>query len=633
MKSKTCCFNRTIFKKDITHFWPIWLLFFAYLLWNVPVNIWGNLMRYMSWDYTVKEIQYDVLANTFSGGIVATPYFLISVIAAMAVFSYLYTPRTANMFHALPVNRAELFLSNYMAGLFCLLIPEIITFVVAVLLCVGYQITCIQYLFWWLFYVVVITFFAYSMAVFVGMITGQIFAVPVYFVAANFLYIGIRYVLALTLNLICYGIDEGWRPGYSGMLSPWYFLESHLKVVQKYNDAQTLCTGLEFTGRGYLAVYAVAAVFCILGAWMLYRKRQIETAGDIISVNWVKPIFRWGIALAGGSLMTIFIVNMICSVKQIPIFSVIVAGIIFWGFVFFFVAEMFLVKGFRVITKKRMAEWAVFTVLAVTFFGIFRLDIFGMEKRVPDAKEVREAFLYLDYPVAFDEENMEELLAIHRGLIEKKDEYRNLDKSKVPCVTILYYLKDGDYIQRRYPIPLDEESVYDEEGLLAELVEVFQNPENVVAEKLGWNYETNKYMSASVELFDENCNVVQKGLDESQTEELVQALIADIREGNLYNIADNYDSDHAAAEYANGISLSIFNEDSVLVTSDYYYNYNYYRISSGRVSTSGEIYLSFNERCSHIRQALEKSGVLTEDSKLYTYEELEAVSSTDFGVD
>ena len=27
MKSKTSCFNATIFKKNITHYWPIWLVY------------------------------------------------------------------------------------------------------------------------------------------------------------------------------------------------------------------------------------------------------------------------------------------------------------------------------------------------------------------------------------------------------------------------------------------------------------------------------------------------------------------------------------------------------------------------------------------------------------------------------
>ncbi len=32
MQSGTSCFNKTIFKKNITHFWPIWGIYLVFLL-------------------------------------------------------------------------------------------------------------------------------------------------------------------------------------------------------------------------------------------------------------------------------------------------------------------------------------------------------------------------------------------------------------------------------------------------------------------------------------------------------------------------------------------------------------------------------------------------------------------------
>lgn len=607
----------------MTHFWPIWLLFFAYLLWRVPVGIWSNLMNYLSWDYTVKEIQYNVLADTISEGLGVTPIFIASVAAAMAVFSYLYTPRAANLFHALPVNRAELFLSSYLSGILSLLIPELVTFVAAVFVCVGYRITCIQYLFWWLLFMVVITFFAYSMAVFIGMITGQVFAVPIYFAVANFLYIGIRYILSMALNLICYGIDEGWRPGNSGMLSPWYFLETHLKVEAKYHATNATCTGLDFCGERYLAIYAVAAVFFILGAWLLYRKRPIETAGDLISVKWVKPVFRWGVALAGGSLMAIVVTNMLRAVKSIPVFVTVMVCVALFGFVFFFVAEMFLVKGFKVLNKKRLMEWAVFAVLSVSFFALFRLDAFGIEKRIPKAGEVQEAFLYVDIAIEYDEDDVEELISLHEKLVEKKEEYHNLPENQVNYVTIKYYLKDGSSLRRRYPVPLNEETVHDKEGVVADIVKIRQRPENILKDLFGMDYKENQYMSAYVELYDENHSLSNEVLDGDLAKELAEAVMLDVRAGDLCNIADAYDTDNAPGQYVNGISFSIFHAKSTITTTDYYYNYSFYRENQDVVSTSTEVYLCFNENCRNIIRKLEEYGIYADGEGFYTTEEFE----------
>lgn len=625
MKSKTCCFNLTLYKKNITHFWPIWLLFFAYLLLQVPICIWTKLMSYLSWDYTTKEVQYDVLSMALSGGISATPLFFASAIAAVAVFSYMYTPKAANVFHALPVNRAELFVTNYLSGLLSLVIPEILAFVVAVFVCLGNQITCIQYLFWWLLYMVAITFFAYSMAVFIGMITGQIFAALIYFFVANFLYIGIRYVLSLMINLICYGIEEGWRPGYSGMLSPWYFMENHLNVQGKYETSYDRCTGLTFEGGKYLIIYAIIAVVFILAAWFLYRKRQIETAGDIISVAWVKPIFRWGIALAGSSLLAVFITNMLQSIKNIPVFVCVIICVILFGFIFFFIAEMFLVKSFKVLKGKRILEWAVFTLSAIVLFSVFRFDVFGIEKKVPEVEDVQAAYLYLDYPVEYTQENVEELIRIHQELLDEKEEFRKINVNQATYVTIKYYLKNDDVILRRYPIPLDEKTVHDTDGVVSELVEIQQREENILCEKFGSAYESNQYMSGYVELYNQDMEMTTAMLDVEGAEKIANALMQDIKDGNLENIVDNYDTQNAPRQYYNAISLSIFNKENMITTSDRFYDYFYYRKNGNDQSTSMDIYFNFNEKCVNTLQVIEDLGIMTDDWGLHFYEDYDNI--------
>ena len=47
----------------------------------------------------------------------------MGLVCAMAVFSYLYSSRSACMMHALPLRREALFLTQYLAGLSFLLLP------------------------------------------------------------------------------------------------------------------------------------------------------------------------------------------------------------------------------------------------------------------------------------------------------------------------------------------------------------------------------------------------------------------------------------------------------------------------------------------------------------------------------
>lgn len=61
MKSKTSCFNKTIFKKNMTHFWPLWALYSCYLIVSLPVGLWFN-MRYYLQDDSYSQLQRQFYA-------------------------------------------------------------------------------------------------------------------------------------------------------------------------------------------------------------------------------------------------------------------------------------------------------------------------------------------------------------------------------------------------------------------------------------------------------------------------------------------------------------------------------------------------------------------------------------------
>ena len=55
MKSKTSCFNKTIFRKNVTRFWPVWAVYLAYLFFNMTIRMILNTRKYMKFqqlDYT-----------------------------------------------------------------------------------------------------------------------------------------------------------------------------------------------------------------------------------------------------------------------------------------------------------------------------------------------------------------------------------------------------------------------------------------------------------------------------------------------------------------------------------------------------------------------------------------------------
>ena len=137
MKSKTSFFNKTIFLKNITHFWPIWLMILVWNLFIMPFMIFNSSLQYKMLN-NITEQEISILRSNDILGIVAVYanpviLFVFSVIAVMAVFSYLYNSRSAYTIHALPVTRKELFITNYVSGLLFLIIPEIVGFLMGTL--------------------------------------------------------------------------------------------------------------------------------------------------------------------------------------------------------------------------------------------------------------------------------------------------------------------------------------------------------------------------------------------------------------------------------------------------------------------------------------------------------------------
>ena len=142
MKSKTCCFNKTIFKKNMTHFWPLWALYSCYLIVSLPVGLWFN-MRYYLQDDSYSQLQRQVYAISGAMRAAMNPVitFAFAAVMIMAVFSYLYSAKNTNMIHSLPVDRRELFVTNIISASAFMIVPQILTFIITVFVCIGAHIT------------------------------------------------------------------------------------------------------------------------------------------------------------------------------------------------------------------------------------------------------------------------------------------------------------------------------------------------------------------------------------------------------------------------------------------------------------------------------------------------------------
>ena len=119
----------------------------------------------------------------------------------------------------------------------------------------------------------------------------------------------------------------------------------------------------------------------------------MESAGSLVSIAWICPIFRWGAAFCGGALFSAIFCSIMGFSAGISVFIAVLVSAVFFGIVFFFGAQMFLEKGFRVFTKKRIAECGIFLVIFAGLYVSIEVDLFGQERKIPDVSQVDRAYI------------------------------------------------------------------------------------------------------------------------------------------------------------------------------------------------------------------------------------------------
>ena len=121
MRSKTSCFNGTLFRKNLSRYWPLWgLASFGGALFPLAmlVNLLHSGLQDAWTPMQMKEMYYTVLS--YSVPVISIVY---AVLCAMAVWNYLYNTRSVGLMHTLPIRREGLFLTNVLSGLVMMAIP------------------------------------------------------------------------------------------------------------------------------------------------------------------------------------------------------------------------------------------------------------------------------------------------------------------------------------------------------------------------------------------------------------------------------------------------------------------------------------------------------------------------------
>ena len=514
MQSKTSFFNGTLFRKNLTRFWPLWGLA-SFLAALFPLALLVKVLR----DGTYLALPGDPAAPELTriyysvvGDAGPVLFLIYGALCALAVWSYLYSPRSVGLLHTLPIRREGLFLTSFLSGLAMVLLPCAVAGVLSVLTSlaagafdpVGLGVTVLA--------VLGQAFFFFASATFVCFITGNAFAMaPVYFLL-HFLAVILDWLVSAFARGFIFGFDD-YSTGAVEWLSPAVYLQNHLGFIAHQEDVErvtaygeryidSVLASVEPENFHLIALYALAGLALTALAVLLYRRRRSESAGDVVAVGALKPVFRYGLAalaaLLGGQFLYSLFWGSFQSGRYFDVLPLAVCMALA-GIIGYYAASMLLAKSLRVFRGSWRGILAVALGCAAVCCGM-KFDLLGVADRVPAALEVRELYVsaagnsYTLTPEA-DGALLEQVRAVHQAVIADEAYILSTDAmTTLPAgmeetdltwesISLTYYLKDGGKVSRWYRVPVTRDRLA-QAGTYDNLLDQFVNSDAVKARRL-----------------------------------------------------------------------------------------------------------------------------------------------------
>ncbi|MGE4354781.1 MAG: hypothetical protein AB7D36_11945, partial [Oscillospiraceae bacterium] len=188
MRLKTSYFSPAIFRKTISRFYLLVIFYFAAQCVALPLTLSTTLNSQYQYDgVKYANLMYRaVRAIYFSTEITAIIALVGGCAAAIAIFSYLYSARSANMMASLPIRREAIFVSSVGAVYAVVLISNIIAALFAFGVTMPMGLMLGKWILQWFGIVLVQFTLFFGLAVLCAVVTGSILAMPAIYVVVNF---------------------------------------------------------------------------------------------------------------------------------------------------------------------------------------------------------------------------------------------------------------------------------------------------------------------------------------------------------------------------------------------------------------------------------------------------------------
>ncbi len=448
MKSKTSFFNAAALRKDILRYSPLWVLYTLFLL--LTLFAMGENSRVDIAVTTVDCMKIMAWGNLIYGGI-----------CGVFLFMDLFNGRLCNALHAFPIRREGWLTTHILSGLLFSLVPNLLVTCIGALLLWEYAYAA----FIWLAVSTLQYLFFFGTAVLAAVCAGNLLGTVAIYGIIHFITVFLYVVAQLLYQPLLHGIqldtDRIYRFFPLNQLDGFNY--ANLKVLYEGVKPAVQFNGLDGEAWCYVGICAAVGLLCMTLACVVYRRRNLETAGDFISLKPLSPLFLLICTVGAGAFLYAFS-DLVGNASYLFLVLGMLVG--------YFAASMLLNRTLKVFGKKSLLALAIVAAVFGSSLLLTKLDPLGIVSYIPKAETVEKACIigadkmYLNYDGSMsyqhtrqesvyditDPAELEVLQDYHRELID----YRPGDNSKVMCqVHIHYQLKSGRTVTRYYQVERD----------------------------------------------------------------------------------------------------------------------------------------------------------------------------------
>lgn len=432
MKLRTSYFNSEVLRKDITRFAPLWGLYTVFMLLFLVV-MWSDYDSPARFARNADSIMVTM-------GAVNCGY---AGLAALCLFGDLFKARLTNALHALPLRREGWFLTHLAAGMLFCAVPNALGAVLSAAM-LG-QFGFLAYVWLGLMLLQYICFF--GIGVFSVMCAGNGLGAAAVYGLINFLSVLVLWLVKCFYEPVLFGVTI--QTATLTRLSPviGFCTQNYVEYDYAYEANRYIFGG--FIGESWLYVlFAVlSGAGLLVAALFMYRRRNLESAGDFIAFRPAAPVFLVLYSLCVGAML--YVVGEAMGDAGMETLLLIIGLTIGW-----FTGLMLLHRKVNVFRVKTFAGLGVLVFAFYLSVSVMWLDPIGITRYVPKADQVHAVMVApygSDYyyrenaAVVTEPAQIEKLTQIHQDLVDAGVENR-----EYPMFRLNYTMNTGVVVERTY---------------------------------------------------------------------------------------------------------------------------------------------------------------------------------------